>query len=191
VKANRVTFKEIVVAWKNMQPGRSVPIPNKSEPDVRVDAYLNLFETLLGAGYEPEEIKYPQNRSHIIHYSHNPNHRDHKKGKIWKDLAEDDYDSALAKHHLLSPVVEMKTYDKSKANYSAPAAREYQKNIEELKQSIAEHAPPAAVEPEETQEEDSAPIPQDKLITKEWTKVPSVKPVYDPEMRKLLGYDDE
>lgn len=181
---SKPSFKEVVTTWKAELPGRTVPIPNKGDPDTRIDAYMDLFEMAFANGYTKEDIFSPLNKGIIINASHNPHHKDVKKGNNWRDLATEDLETAKALHPAWSGEVKRVKFDKSKINFEAPEAKPY--------------TPPPTPEPLpdpviDTNNDNEVRLPTiSRPFTKEeWDNIPDITPEYDPEMRKLLGFDDE
>lgn len=186
----RIPYKEIILNWKTQQPGRQVPIPNKGEPDIRINAYLDLFQTLLDSGYDKDEITSGAVRSVVIHHSHNPNHRDSKKRKIWEDLAEENFDQALSLHPDLCTKIEISKFDHSRANFQTPEAKPYQPNLADLSEEKISTVIPETIRSLEDAPEEK-PVKKKEMTPEEWAKVPEVNVEYDEELRLLLGFKNE
>lgn len=181
----RVPFREVVLAWRDQEFGGRVPLDREE----RVLGFLNLFETLLAAGYEAFEIFMPSNKGHIVGLCHNANHRDKEKGKTWERLVEEDLMVAKGRHPAW-PRVETKKFDAEKSNYKPGTQPVHVPRPAYEQQATAETSDTQDVSNEEL-------APTTKKVThreftkEEWDKVPPIKVEYDPEMRKILGYDDE
>lgn len=160
---DKPTFRQIVLHWKD-QRGQ---IP--TNPENRIEAFLDLFEALVFHGFTKQDINMIPNKGFIVHQSHNPHHSKSEKRKIWQEMVEDDLEKAL----LRKWEIEMPTHDSTKSAFKK-----------------VEYAPaePKEVAPEEPVE--VAPVGK-AFSDEEWSKMKKPEPVYDSELRLLLGFTDE
>lgn len=165
------SFEELVVQWK-ADRGRIPP-----GDDARILAYLDLFATIEMYGYNKFDVKRSSNFNSIVHHSHNPSARN---GTKWGKNCERTLHLAIARYwpiptaqadltKIAQPIpTKIPHTDTKEIEYIGPTSEE-----------MVNEAP------------QSEPVPRREFTEEEWAKIPTPEPMYDPELRKLLGFNDE
>ncbi len=171
-------FEQIIISWKD-ERGK---IPWQDEP--RIQAYLDLINTLVTFGYSKEDITARTNVNQIIHESHNSNS---KKASKWAANCLRTWKVAVTRYWPL----EIVKYD----HEAASAKRDKNLETQALRDARTIESLPTKEEYEGSNDsEESLEDAPMKRYGKEWVDDPKmIKPevIYDAEMSKFLGFDDE
>lgn len=179
----RPSFSEIVVQWR----AEKGPIP-ANDPG-QLEAYADLFATLELHGYGKMDTRFSSNFNHIIHHAHNPNS---KNAKNWAKQCVRTLNMAIA---LRWPHATAKAAERPLALVSAPSTETTEPTEVDYSQesAVPDYTKESEVDYSAETDDAEAPAPavhQRTFTQEEWDAIPPLTPTYDPEMRKLLGYDD-
>lgn len=167
------TFEELVIQWKTDR-GR-IPF----EDETRILAYLDLFATLEMYGYAKYDVKRQLNFNQIVHHSHNPNA---KRGSAWGLNCVRTLHMAIARYWPIATTTADPSRVKPPITYPEPSP------APERSTEVGYHPDPNDGQPTE----ETALVPSNtrrEYTQEEWDAFPTPEPVYDLELRKLLGFD--
>lgn len=182
-------LENIIERWKDQYPRGYIPV----EREDRILAFLDVIQTLVDKGWDKDDINSAPVKGLLVNAAHNPEYRKTKERATWKDMVSKHLLAAFGRHPLWEKDFATSKFDpttsghvdKEYVPYVPPVRNNPVESIQNnLNAPVVEHNDTSI----EEQEFDRSASDANDYSNTGWEKVETPAPVYDEDLRILLGF---